>query len=717
MIYSRSLSGYDQYERNPRKRTHQKCVYIKKKEKEERELDRKSIAKCMAIALIFFVLVMGTPQLNLVTDSLAENLAPEPWIIEPSILNDEVPRHNDTVVIWGDHINVSAVELKYANDIENTTFEYSSNGINWNIIDIDYEGTKEWENWTDVYGTLFDSHKVWSAGWNTSGIVEGIYYVRATMINTLGQMGQNNITVYFDPIPPIPDFDIDWEATVNGTIQVSIDTNATDIVYTLFESFKPHSDCDVPIPRGTGGICMWDSIAALLMYWANQTKKDNPAEKPLHNLTKDDNGNEMTAPQLVDALVVEFNNRFKKSITKRDPLSMNEALCMLMAWLEKKGLYKPGWLDGLTYREAYWGLDFAILKKEFERFMKIENGKKKGKGCPILITISNRKAKSGHAMVVKSITNKPIEKDDKNPKNNIYRVEFMDPFKKGYRIAKMNGEGKILMDWNDDGTIDPNNKVGTKLVPDGWWEFDEKVGIVPSKDILTDLGFVSHWTPEGTDYNSSDGWSLVLNTTQLEEGYHFIRATMVDSTGNNGSQTTEVFVDNVPPILGDHDIAITSLTANETIITVTVENQGLYNETTYVSVYYERIDPIARVDLENGTTATLNLEWTPPSRGRYIITAEADQILDEIDTADNLLVTNITMGYGGNQASQLRTPNINWTILILCLLLAGYSVPIISKRNRPKFDILNLSATALKQYLSINTREHTWQQWGKREFI
>ena len=75
-----------------------------------------------------------------------------------------------------------------------------------------------------------------------------------------------------------------------------------------------------------------------------------------------------------------------------------------------------------------------------------------------------------------------------------------------------------------------------------------KIQILPPEKILKRLDLLAYWTPQGIDYDGSDGWSLALDTTQLEEGYHFIRATMVDSSGNKGTQTTEVFVDNIPPM-------------------------------------------------------------------------------------------------------------------------------------------------------------------------
>ncbi len=232
--------------------------------------------------------------------------------------------------------------------------------------------------------------------------------------------------------------------------------------------------------------------------------------------------------------------------------------------------------------------------------------------------------KISHTMVVKSINNHPTRKGPPAE----YRVELMDDALLRdtihfYRNTVMTEDGFILMDGKARAMID-------------------KIRIIPDEKILKDICLSKNWTQQGMDHNGTDGWSLALNTTQLEEGYHFIRATMVDSNGSNGTQTTEIFVDNIPPVPGDHDLAITEITACETNITVTVENQGRNNETTYVSVYYERIDPTLRVDLESGASTALTFEWTP-SCGWYKITGEADPVLDEVDTSDNELTTIVSV--------------------------------------------------------------------------
>jgi hypothetical protein len=59
----------------------------------------------------------------------------------------------------------------------------------------------------------------------------------------------------------------------------------------------------------------------------------------------------------------------------------------------------------------------------------------------------------------------------------------------------------------------------------------------------------STWTYIGTDKDGGDGWSISWDTTEVECGNYFIRATMVDVGGDEGYNMIEVTVDNTLPIV------------------------------------------------------------------------------------------------------------------------------------------------------------------------
>jgi len=96
-----------------------------------------------------------------------------------------------------------------------------------------------------------------------------------------------------------------------------------------------------------------------------------------------------------------------------------------------------------------------------------------------------------------------------------------------------------------------------------------------------------------------------------------------------------------------HDIAITNVVPspievvkpNPVSINVTVENEGYFNETFDVTVYYNvtAVDTKTGIFLENGTSTTLTFTWdtTPVEGGNYTIKAEAVVAVDD-DPSDNL---------------------------------------------------------------------------------
>ena len=112
---------------------------------------------------------------------------------------------------------------------------------------------------------------------------------------------------------------------------------------------------------------------------------------------------------------------------------------------------------------------------------------------------------------------------------------------------------------------------------------------------------------------------------------------------SNAYSPTSVTVTAIPA----HDIAITSVVPSPTevdagdivTINVAITNQGDYNETFSVTVYYDdvSIDTEPGISLENGTSRTLTFTWNTAdvAKGTYTIKAEASVVTGETDTDDN----------------------------------------------------------------------------------
>jgi len=106
-----------------------------------------------------------------------------------------------------------------------------------------------------------------------------------------------------------------------------------------------------------------------------------------------------------------------------------------------------------------------------------------------------------------------------------------------------------------------------------------------------------------------------------------------------------------PPEEG-HDVAVIGVSPSKFLvgqgismaINVTVENQGIYDETSGISVYAnETLIEASPVALAGGETTTITFMWDTLgfARGSYTISAVADQVLEEADTTDNTFVDGI----------------------------------------------------------------------------
>jgi len=175
------------------------------------------------------------------------------------------------------------------------------------------------------------------------------------------------------------------------------------------------------------------------------------------------------------------------------------------------------------------------------------------------------------------------------------------------------------------------------------------------------------------------------NTTDVPLGDHTIVA--IASTVYSEIDTADNTYIYGAVTVGVHDVAIIALRASpraaspgEPIyINVTVQNQGDYAETFNVTVYADMNATIVgdeitvgnqtAYDLLPGANQTLEFMWntTDIRRGNYWISAEADEVPSEIDTADNIFKRGAFIGgiYG-----PYRAPEANILALLAPLVLA-----------------------------------------------
>ena len=180
--------------------------------------------------------------------------------------------------------------------------------------------------------------------------------------------------------------------------------------------------------------------------------------------------------------------------------------------------------------------------------------------------------------------------------------------------------------------------------------------------------------------------TFTWDTTGITGGDYTISAEVKgdDDTRDN------LFIGGAVEILA-HNIAITNVVPSPTsvavgenvTITVTVENEGNFDETFNVTVYYDDtaigMQPVP--NLLSGSTMNLTFTWdtTPVAKGTYTIKAVASVVPEEINTDDNTFTFDGTVKVGVEAPNVLLYAAVG--IVIVAIIAAGIAVYIIKFRK------------------------------------
>jgi len=124
-----------------------------------------------------------------------------------------------------------AVETAGSSIIEYMSFEYQS-GVDWYEIGTDYDGSRAMRNGLDASG----SGEGYTMAWDYSGLVEGTYWIRVTVYDTLGRSASDSIQVEIDPTPPNPIFTIPQSLdTICLALDLTVTSDDEDISSVIFE--------------------------------------------------------------------------------------------------------------------------------------------------------------------------------------------------------------------------------------------------------------------------------------------------------------------------------------------------------------------------------------------------------------------------------------------------------------------------------------------------
>jgi hypothetical protein len=453
-------------------------------------------------------------------------------------------------LIYGNLTEISVVEMNLASNIIKCTFECAQTPTGpWSFIGLDLNST-DW----------------WRVAWNLTSLSEGNYYIRATMMNNLSQFGEDLAHVYYDPEPPLPMFaKSSYPTILNGVAKLSVTTQAEDIAYVNFTVYRGSGNwincywINKTIPKLSGGEvspkggCGPTAAAACLAYWdayVDPVSGQRPCDD-IYDETKPDALVEMAkeiakAAQMKDGGVTDKNLR--DGINKYLNEEKNGAKVRPKAADYLKAGYRPKVPEaGVLDPEAT--MDYAI-----NEFLYCQD---------VLISMIFPNG-SGHIVTMSSVHFLWLDVINVGNCVQTGKIDFMDPATGNTREGEVSAKDKIKGDWDYNPATPDNNATLYSVIT-----------VCPKsyKSI--------EWIPLGHDTDGTDGWFATWDTCELLDGYYLVKATMMDATGNTGTDFMLVYINNA---------RITEIAPAKTVlgegssmtITTTLEDQGRYNVTVNV---------------------------------------------------------------------------------------------------------------------------------------
>ena len=439
-----------------------------------------------------------------------------PPAIQPHIIEPE-----DGANVYGD-VEVWATELVDPSAVAWALFEYSPNGSDWYDIGTDYDGTVEAKS-VDMSSSQWG---IWSHEWSIGALSEGWYHLRVTMAGTADEIvtGQDEVQVYVDPTPPVPQVTAptlaeDLIALVSGPTTFEAVTADEDVVCMTVELLQPTPSIHVdswwwpwywekgvpekdqhdygPLKGEPKDSQKWKddtscgptSAGSSLWYWA--TKHPDV----YGNLTKE-GGTQLNQTQVVDKL-----HGYTKTV-ERSPKTGGE------------GVSDPNMVSGIRewIADHGGGLNVTYVKKADFTFQKYVTELLK---CEDLLVSTDRHWMTGNSVSF--------------PKNadGTYDVDFMDPWAGNYTTVKMKKNGDFT-------------KYGRPK--------DTMIMVSPTAEKEEE---VLDWILLGLDCFGEDGWTVPWDPTGFDfQRYYVLRVTMTDDNERSASDMVLVYLGEAPPAVG-----------------------------------------------------------------------------------------------------------------------------------------------------------------------
>ena len=440
---------------------------------------------------------------------------------------------------------IGAIEEKNASDIVSTLFQYSSDGATWHNISIDYDGRANTFP-REIYNASWDG---WGAVWNTTGMAEGWYYIRATMTDNLSQTGQSQIMVYLDPTPPSPTIlQPVFDQVVSGTFRINAsfgDEDISGVIFSIFSSYTPIEKNVPHTPQGWG--CAPAAAAASLLWLNNYTNETG--KKPFDDLVPPDleepehltaKLNKMFKTKNIDppgmlgrhyTSDVNLTNGLEKYVQERKTAGMKEDFVVKAIGRKETATY-----DTLP-KNTDWVKFYKTMLPHEDILLLLEGEKKDGTDW-------------GHTVTANSFL--PALEIWWTPEGCIwaqtppYKIDFMDHNEDtGYREVEMDENGSITgLEKYYDELSKENQTIYSMIV------FSPKTSYEDLWKALTENQSTPFdWSPIGKGIPSLEFQDFFFdwNTTSVEDGSYLLMATAIDAEGNEASEIIWITVDNGAP--------------------------------------------------------------------------------------------------------------------------------------------------------------------------
>lgn len=504
---------------------------------------------------------------------------PIPYITQPYTSGFN---YGDAALIKDDVVPLSAVDLTDSWLVTSTLFEYSvDGGLTWLPIDLDENVHPEatdnivWFDNADGYMLNGTGQFGWKIDWDTSGLPEGQYLVRATMNN--GSMGVSDPTpVFIDRTPPDPTFTSPgWEEKVSGTVPVTLTSPDENIV-----NLEVQLQNKAEVPN--------------IVYGDTTVTQTNLGSHDQHDGVSTDGsatGDNHCGPTAA-------KNALERLIPTADAtenLARAQKLAEKMQTSETSGTTNGNFNNGLIDYLKEIGKDssFSVTRHttttnasgtivDRPRWDDFESALRSGESVVALICkwvgpgldgvkgTADDQWDYGHYITMK-------DKDSVARTANNYKVSLVDPWDGGSHDSTWTTTNAT--DTGDTIEYPPGSGNGWDVMD--MWEISPRPHSAPPS-----------YSVIGSDNNPGNGWQVLWDTSGLPDGYYVLRAEFTDADGNKGARKQVVRVNNAP---------VTSLSTSPALD----GDNGWYKT-------------LPDVTLTTNETATIRYQWDSTSTDGWI---------------------------------------------------------------------------------------------------